>query len=39
MQLVLTILVFFVALVGADLLFDNGQITLRVLQAVMHVFS
>ncbi len=39
MQMFLTIIVFMVALVGADLLFDDGQIVQRVLQSVMHAFG
>jgi hypothetical protein len=34
MQVILTIVVFCVALFGADLLFGDGQITQRVLQSV-----
>jgi hypothetical protein len=38
MQMFLTIVVFIVALIGADLLFDDGQITQRMIQVVLDAF-
>ena len=39
MQVFLTIVVFCIALIGADLLFGDGQITGRVLQFATEIFQ
>ncbi len=39
MQLFLTIILFCMALLGADLLFADGQITLRLIQIVHHAIG